>query len=240
MIKKHQLRILVLGESTSYGLLLPSRTEQAYPYLLKKSLQEILPQKEISLVNASVPGQTSFSILRSLDYNLASHQPHLVITHFGVNDANYALTPYGQYSFLSHSKLFKLVYFSYLYLRYQEKVFLGENGEFVFWDKDQDSTSQRVDYVERTSPNMRTILERLKRTKAKVIGLNYFKAPEMVYELINAEMNRAELPLIDLREIDSEGILSEDNWHPSIKGHQVIKDKILKFIQEHHQELLKN
>lgn len=74
--------MLVLGDSISaaYGMSL----EQGWVALLERRLQEDYP--EMSVINASISGDTSAGGLRRLPSLLKSHNPDLVILELGGND----------------------------------------------------------------------------------------------------------------------------------------------------------
>jgi len=76
------LRLLVLGDSLTSGYGLPA--EDAFPERLEESLRKT--GLNITVINASVSGDTSAGGLSRLDWALNDH-PHLVILELGANDA---------------------------------------------------------------------------------------------------------------------------------------------------------
>ncbi|HEY6131169.1 MAG TPA: arylesterase, partial [Halioglobus sp.] len=79
----NEQKILVLGDSISaaYGMSL----EQGWVAQLAGQLQEQGPQ--ITVINASISGETTAGGLRRLPALLQEHQPALVIIELGINDA---------------------------------------------------------------------------------------------------------------------------------------------------------
>ncbi len=223
--------ILVLGESTSYGLMLSNRLTQSYPSLIQKSLNKTYPKRKIEVVNLSYPGQTSFSILDNLELNLLKYKPKFAVLHFGVNDINPALNPISHLSFFTKIKLLKLIYFSYLYFNFQEKIHEGENGEFIFYDPDADSEFSNNEYIQNTKPNFHEVFKLLKKYQVPGLMLNYYKSPKVVNDLLKELSKEEKFPLIDIQsaEVPSE-LISKDNWHPSEKGHAQIAKKIIDYI----------
>ena len=84
------VRIVVLGDSIPYGWLLSY--QQSYPAVMERELRRMHPNREISVINAGVPGNTAVLGWARLERDVLLHQPHLVLVGFGLNDANLART----------------------------------------------------------------------------------------------------------------------------------------------------
>lgn len=86
--KKSQFRIVVLGDSCTAGHQLP--TEKTYSTLLEKLLNNETGIKTFEVINAGVPGYTSFQGLRYFRIITNKYNPDLVIVCYGTNDRSKA------------------------------------------------------------------------------------------------------------------------------------------------------
>src|SRR5262249_45576460 len=77
-------RILCIGDSHTYGVLLP--VEQSYPGPLQRMLDEREPGA-YSVVNLGLPGLNTTQVRERLHAALAADHPETVIVWCGVNDA---------------------------------------------------------------------------------------------------------------------------------------------------------
>lgn len=84
-------RIVCLGDSITYGEDLPSA--QSYPAVLATLLQEAHPDLDVVVINAGIRGHTSVQGLSRLKRDVLWYKPHVVLSAFGVNDANLGYWP---------------------------------------------------------------------------------------------------------------------------------------------------
>lgn len=77
-------RIICMGDSVTFGW--PSKLEHTYPKQLEKLLSLQFPEKNFEVLNAGVPGYTSYQGLKLLQRDLIHYQPDLIIVYFAVND----------------------------------------------------------------------------------------------------------------------------------------------------------
>ena len=82
-------RVLCLGDSSTFGCNVPLK--QTYPYLLERLLRQRNPQRSIEVLNAGVPGYSSYQGMRALETWLADYQPDLVVAYFGIHDTAQAV-----------------------------------------------------------------------------------------------------------------------------------------------------
>ena len=80
-----EFRILFLGDSTPLGIGLDN-TEESFVRQIEALLKTRLPEKSISVVNASVAGYTSWQCRKQLELIGARLKPDMVMTYFGNND----------------------------------------------------------------------------------------------------------------------------------------------------------
>jgi len=226
------LRILCLGDSTTFGV---GRIESKNTYCsqLKKLIEED-KGLSVEIINAGVPGYTSFQGLNSLKIKFRDYTPDIVITYFGNNDASSlfhkedkdikvfpkALTK--TYNFLENSMMYKNLRNIYLNKIYAKKYKL----------------------VKRVSvEDYRTNLLEIENITYTWGGKTFFISP--VY-LDNENITKAKKILRSMH-IDKENtiylesyfnltknMLTElffDDCHPTIDGHKLIAKAIFEKIE---------
>ena len=101
---KKGVRIVVLGDSVTFGYRVPvahdrqhpaqfDATEKTYPALLEAALHEKFPAREIEFLPLACPGYTSGQGLAWLKRDIAKLRPDIVIACFGWNDVRAAGLP---------------------------------------------------------------------------------------------------------------------------------------------------
>ncbi len=101
---KRGVRIVVLGDSVTFGYRVPvarnreqpvqfDATEKTYPALLETALREKFPDREIEVLPLACPGYTSGQGLAWLRRDIASLSPDIVVACFGWNDVRAAGLP---------------------------------------------------------------------------------------------------------------------------------------------------
>ncbi|MBI3736549.1 hypothetical protein HY256_08565 [Candidatus Sumerlaeota bacterium] len=79
-----EFRIACLGDSTTYCSHIPDYRE-AYPYLLERELQR-LGLTNVRVINAGIPGYTSWESLINFEFNVLDLSPDLIIYYGMMND----------------------------------------------------------------------------------------------------------------------------------------------------------
>lgn len=82
---------MILGDSLSAGYRMP--IEQAWPSLLSDKLRE--KGKSVTVINASISGDTSGNALARLPGLLNQHHPDIVLLELGANDGLRGFPPQG-------------------------------------------------------------------------------------------------------------------------------------------------
>ena len=82
---KESVRIVCFGDSIT-GKYYHTGGRRAYADLLTRALQNIYPKAKINMFNAGVSGDTTSGGVVRLEKDVLSHDPHLVIIMFGMND----------------------------------------------------------------------------------------------------------------------------------------------------------
>ncbi len=84
---RHVYRIACFGDSTTFGFGVAQ--QDAWPSRLEMSLNRIRGKKSFQVINAGVPGYTSFQGLTYMRKELPDLRPKLVLATFGNNDGWY-------------------------------------------------------------------------------------------------------------------------------------------------------
>jgi len=79
------VKILLLGDSVSWGNGIDD-VRRVYPYLLERALEAQQPGSTVEVVNASVPGYSTFQELRYLELHGRELAPDAVVLQFCLND----------------------------------------------------------------------------------------------------------------------------------------------------------
>ena len=83
---RDKYRIVCFGDSITYGEDLSAA--ESYPAMLTALLHEAYPDLEVVVINAGMRGHTSVQGLARLQRDVLWYKPHVVLSAFGVNDAN--------------------------------------------------------------------------------------------------------------------------------------------------------
>jgi hypothetical protein len=78
-------RVVALGGSTTHGYILPS--EEAWPALLEDELREGYGYDNVEIINAGVPGYTSWNSYINLSLRVLELDPDLIIIYHAINDS---------------------------------------------------------------------------------------------------------------------------------------------------------
>lgn len=81
-------RIFCLGESSTFCVT-SSDDEHTWPYLLEKLLTKEDPQDTIEVINAGVPGWTTYESMINLAIRILDYDPDMIIVYHGANDVAY-------------------------------------------------------------------------------------------------------------------------------------------------------
>lgn len=82
-----QFRIAVLGGSTTYGEFINDDAD-TFPAQLEAILHDEFGYNHIEVINAGVPGYTSWESVGNIAFRLLDHRPDLIIPYEGVNDVH--------------------------------------------------------------------------------------------------------------------------------------------------------
>ncbi len=79
------VKVLVLGDSVSWGDSVPD-VHQVYPQRLERLLEQRMPGRVVEVVNAGVPGYSTFQERRYLERDGLALSPDLIVLQFCLND----------------------------------------------------------------------------------------------------------------------------------------------------------
>jgi len=115
----NELRVITLGDSCTFGDGVANW--DTYAKNLEKSLRKVLPDKKVTVINAGVPGYTSYQARTYLELELLALKPDLVTLYVGFNDnvpasnsipdANRVTKNTGLYTTYSFLRTLKVVQF---------------------------------------------------------------------------------------------------------------------------------
>ena len=77
--------IVCCGSSSTQGVG-ASEPAKTYPFLMEQSLQQAFPNSQISVINTGVGGRVVAQVFETLDEEVLSHKPDLVIWQAGSNE----------------------------------------------------------------------------------------------------------------------------------------------------------
>jgi lysophospholipase L1-like esterase len=92
-----EFRIVVLGGSTTYTSVVEDNRE-TFPARLGQILQEQYGQDAVRVINAGVPGYTSWESLANLAFRVIALNPDLVVVYHGTNDVHARIVLADSYS----------------------------------------------------------------------------------------------------------------------------------------------
>ncbi len=92
-----EYRIVVLGGSTTYTSAVEDNRE-TFPARLEQVLQELYGFENVRVINAGVPGYTSWESLANLSFRVIALDPDLVVVYHGTNDVHARLVRADSYA----------------------------------------------------------------------------------------------------------------------------------------------
>ncbi len=240
-VKRDEIRILAVGESTTFGQGVPS--ESAYPKVLERLLKDNL-DGTFRVINTGIPGQTSTSILRNIRFQMDKHQPHIVLALFGINDMNEALNDLSSRvafgmnvpEWVAHLRTYRLACVVRDYAIHAPK--LEDHGAWTFFDREQkDEDGNWVDnpfFLDQLSRNTSDIIEAVHREGGEYVMVSYLRSNEKIRETFRVISEEEGVLLIDVLQDQDEGeeLLSEDGFHPNEEGHRLMAERIYEGFME--------
>jgi len=220
-VNKSKFRIMAMGDSCTAGYQLP--WEKTYSAFLEQSLNGVLADGPYEVINAGVPGYSSFQGLRYFREIAEKYHPDLIVVYFGANDRAEARFVDKE---LSRGKLMALTF-----LRWAEDH--ARTVQFLMSHCDYFSKPQWTIRVtpEDYTKNLEMFAQ---EARAKNIKLIFIKSC-LRKEIEKASENNAYVPpqpFVNMFEVflrtgkDSPGKIYFDEIHFTELGHQLIAEAI--------------
>ncbi|MFC1620799.1 SGNH/GDSL hydrolase family protein [Candidatus Omnitrophota bacterium] len=243
--RKDTFRIVCIGDSVTFGVPITlNRSRDTFPKLLEKSLNQLQMRKNFEVINAGVPGFTSYQGLQYLKYYLIKYKPDLVISQFEINDAAEALYfadkdqklqpdwSIAAQNFLNKSKSYRLLGKIIFYVKYR-----------FFCNADNCKGNKKRVTPDDYKNNLREMIEIGKENGFKVIFLPpvFFEPTEKELEGRISTNKKYSFPKEALyvdtysafkkREAIARSLFFDD-CHLTPEGHKILAEEILKHLTE--------
>lgn len=248
-IDEHAFRIVCIGESTTAGYPVVGR---GFPEQLGRLLKVRLPARRFQVINLGVIAITSEEISRHFQGNLMAYRPHLVILQAGNNVKNGGIEPFRikegpgirsrllravaqAGNTLKTARLLKFLFDIYqLQRRGQLEIRRVYSDVYLTYSGGQEMYYTRhFDYLD----YMRDVAARYKCRMLlcgyPVSGMNYWLREYATERgLVFCDIEQAFERYGKLHG-SVQGLLSEDNWHPSEQGYAYIAQELFATITSH-------
>lgn len=232
--KKGVIRIVCLGDSVTFGNI------TTYPDILSKLLKIKFAKKKFEVINAGVPGYSSYQGLKWLQKDIIKLKPDILIVYYGLNDAGPAFTKDREQktppsfivsliNLLNKTYSFKLLMKLIYYFKYNSQA------EYNY-------TTQRVppDEYRNNLIKMKKIMEKIGGKALFIANPTYYN-PKNGYVFTRSEyFPPQEVDYIDLyslfkeKEKEAYKLFYPDTtpyyFHLSPQGQELLAYEILKFI----------
>ena len=83
------LRVWCVGGSTTFDIYAPTN-EDTWPYRLQVALQEALPDRQVEVINAGIPGEVLSGSREDFERFYSSIKPEYLVVYHGPNDLRFA------------------------------------------------------------------------------------------------------------------------------------------------------
>lgn len=230
-------RIICVGESTTAGYPVCGL---GYPEQLDSLLKKRNPGKRFQVFNFGVCAVTSTEIAKHFYRNIITYRPNLAIILVGNNNNCPRLSPQFEetsfFQILNRLKVYRVILFSYHVISglLNKTVNIQRIYSDIYLTYDGIKNYPYLFKNELTN-NLNCMLTTAAKNRCKVIICNYFISGSN--EFLRAFAEKMSIPFCDneksyLSEIHSDWI-SEDGWHPSLKGYSVITQNLYNTIEKY-------
>jgi lysophospholipase L1-like esterase len=237
-----EFRVTALGDSCTFGD--GVETWEAYPNALETMLQQANPGRRIQVINAGVPGYTSYQVRRYLETELLAYQPDLVIVYVGFNDNVPAVNgvtdakrgtvnrfTWTVQALLGRSRVYQ--FFKYNLLRFKQRLLPNQRPDERDPEGVEDTIFRvtREEFVENLIAVRRLGDAHGFRTIVVTLPHEFPDEPER-NALIRAAAQKGDIPLVDLFPIlkgyqgRGEHLFASDGGHPNNLGHRHIAEAL--------------
>ena len=229
--EKDEYRILVLGDSWTFGLNV--KDNQAFPYIMGQKFSALYPGKKITVINGGCPGYCIAQGYFYLIYRGIKYKPDMVIVKSFLNESILEAysKAYPEKSPLIIRKIKYLLWKSNFYL-YLKRMFFIKYVQKGYVSTDNWREKRESDYY-------KWILKQLdsfcKKKNIKVIYLNTRLENNISYNWALkdfASKRKVNYLEISLDPNNDKEFLKTDSRHPGPENHKVIADELFKFIEK--------
>jgi lysophospholipase L1-like esterase len=240
-VREDAVRILCIGESTTFGAGADDYQTDGYPAQLEVLLSERYPGVAFQVFNRGVPAVTSLELARHVRSNLAVTRPHVVILQTGHN-------PYGPTRFFDlgdgpgRQSIARLLNASAALgtLKLTAELALDALSLNIAiqnrsWDVYWTIRSNRVQRPIGVRLHIEVIDEMIRACREEgrtVVALGYFFSHANAFLSLVARHN--DIPFCRISDIfvshtargERHLVVSEDRWHPSSLGYRLIAERL--------------
>lgn len=239
---KNTYRIFCIGDSCTFGIAV--KYYEAYPFFLENLLNRASQGTKYEVINAGVPGYSSFQGLRHLERDILKYKPDLVIASFGWNDTMPAVfytdkeqrTPPKVIlvtdSFLRHFKVYLII----------DDVLTNLVSRIRFFHIKEAQAAKDVVRVpkEDFSDNLNKIYSLGRHNNFKVIFINQPSRcgrPHHYGDIMKEFSQQKGIPFLDIEDkflaakLSGNDLFIDDN-HTTAMGHWLIAEDIFRILEK--------
>jgi lysophospholipase L1-like esterase len=243
-----ELRVITMGDSCTFGDGVANW--ETYSNVLEEMLGKALPGKKVQVINAGVPGYTSYQVRTYLEHELLPYQPDLVVVYVGFNDNVPAVNGItdAQRGVVSRSvwtiqsvfgSLRSYQLLKYLLLRVKQRMFPGVDPQ----EKNPEGPENQIfrvsfkDYISNFLAIKKLGEQHGFRMLLFTLPHKFTYEPERNKYIRQAAM-QGHIPLLDLfafmkkYEAQGEDLYTEDGGHPNVLGHRRVAEAIFGKMKE--------
>ncbi|MDP8221909.1 MAG: SGNH/GDSL hydrolase family protein [Candidatus Lernaella stagnicola] len=238
-----ELRIITLGDSCTFGDGVANW--ESYANVLEELIAKADPSRPVQVINAGVPGYTSYQVRRYLTGELLAYEPDAVIVYVGFNDNVPATngvtdaqrsvvdgTAYAFQEVLGKLRTYQLS--KYFLLRIKNSLLPDVHPEA----SNPDGVQHHIFRVpeDEFMENLRAIKALGEREGFRTIVVTLphkFDAEPERNRLIRRAVEAGDIPVVDLFPImkvhqeGGESLYGSDGGHPNTLGHRRIAEALL-------------
>lgn len=236
---ENTFRILCIGDSITFGYPITlNRPEDAYPKILERPLNISSGTRKFEVINAGVPGYTSYQGLQYLRHHLLRYKPDLVIAQFGINDAEKACYFEDKDQKIQSDWLIEMqniLIKSRLYRLFSKVIFCIKCRTVNFNYKKYSNSGD----IRRVSPedyayNLEKMVKTGKKNNFKVLFIPPARREDGEI-ILDEEYIPPQYAMINtykvFKERESEAeLFFNDNVHLTPEGHKIIAEQIYKYL----------